>query len=98
MLPTKPEPDRISLRMPLIPRRRRVLALNREPLAHVERRRIKPCNAQGVKIKAHQMRENMNPTSTEVIASTVYVDVMRDAWPPPELLMEISPAACATRP
>lgn len=38
-----PEPDNISLRMPLIPRRSKVLAHNGDPLAQVETSRIKPC-------------------------------------------------------
>lgn len=33
------------------------------------------------------------PKFITVIAYTVYVDVLRDAWPPPELLVEISDAA-----
>lgn len=37
-----PEPARISLRMPLIPRRSNVLVPNGDPLAQVERSRIKP--------------------------------------------------------
>lgn len=37
-----PEPERISLRMPLIPRRSNVLVPNGDPLAQVERSRIKP--------------------------------------------------------
>lgn len=41
-LATRPEPDKISLRVPLIPRRRRVLAANGDPLAQVDKRRIKP--------------------------------------------------------
>lgn len=43
MLQTRPDPDRISLRMPLIPRRRRDFAPRGEPFAHVESSRIKPC-------------------------------------------------------
>ena len=42
-LAAMPEPDRISLRMPLIPRRSNVLAPNGDPLAQVERSRINPC-------------------------------------------------------
>lgn len=38
-----PEPDSISLRMPLIPRRSKALAPRGDPLAQVERSRIKPC-------------------------------------------------------
>ena len=42
MLATRPEPDNISLRMPLIPRRNRVLVPKEDPLAHVERSWINP--------------------------------------------------------
>lgn len=38
-----PEPDRISLRIPLIPSSSKVLAPRGDPLAQVERSRIKPC-------------------------------------------------------
>ena len=41
---TKQDPERISLMVPLMPRRRSVLAANSDPLAQVERRRIKPWN------------------------------------------------------
>jgi hypothetical protein len=44
-----PEPERISLRIPLIPSRSRVLAPRGDPLAHVERSRIKPCACLEVK-------------------------------------------------
>lgn len=43
MLDTKPDPDKMSFRMPLIPRRSRDFAPNGEPFAHVERSRINPC-------------------------------------------------------
>jgi len=42
MLETRPDPTRISLRIPLIPRRRRVFVARVEPLAHVERSLIRP--------------------------------------------------------
>jgi hypothetical protein len=70
VLEETPEPERISLRIPLIPSRSRVLAPRGDPLAHVERSRIKP----------------------------VYVGVLREACPPPELLLEMREAACVTSP
>uniref|UniRef100_A0A0A9GPW3 KAK n=1 Tax=Arundo donax TaxID=35708 RepID=A0A0A9GPW3_ARUDO len=39
----------MSLRVPLIPRRRGVLTANSDPLAHIERRRIKPVNVDVLK-------------------------------------------------
>jgi hypothetical protein len=39
---TRPEPERISFKVPLVPRRRRVLAANGDPLAQVERSRMTP--------------------------------------------------------
>jgi hypothetical protein len=42
MLETRPEPARMSLRIPLIPRRRSVFVARVEPLAHVERSLIRP--------------------------------------------------------
>jgi len=42
ILATTPEPESISLRIPLMPSKRSVLAPNGDPLAHVDRRRIKP--------------------------------------------------------
>lgn len=39
----KPDPDKMSFNMPLIPRRSRDFAPSGEPLAHVERSRINPC-------------------------------------------------------
>lgn len=38
----RPEPERMSFKVPLIPRRRRVLDANGDPLAQVERSRITP--------------------------------------------------------
>lgn len=43
MLEEIPEPESTSLRMPLIPRRSKVLEPKGEPLAQVESSRIKPC-------------------------------------------------------
>lgn len=42
MFPTSPDPAKISLRMPLIPRSSNVLAPTVDPLAQVARSRIKP--------------------------------------------------------
>jgi hypothetical protein len=39
---TRPEPKSMSFKVPLIPRRRRVLAANGDPLAQVERSRMTP--------------------------------------------------------
>lgn len=41
-----PEPDKISLRVPLIPRRSKVLDPRGDPLANVDSSRIKPCMPQ----------------------------------------------------
>jgi len=71
-----PEPDRISLRIPLIPSSSKVLAPRGDPLAQVERSRIKPCiyPSQGPKTaaKMHQRLEAK-------ITLTVYVGVLREA-------------------
>lgn len=91
-----PDPDRISLRMPLIPRRSKVLAPRGDPLAQVERSRIKPCIcllSQGPTTKGFSIR-----LKRQKIALTVYVDVLREACPPPELLVEMRVAACVTSP
>lgn len=70
-----PEPDRISLRIPLIPRSNKVLAPRGDPLAQVERSRIKPCicPSQGPKLHAKCIRLKVK------IALTVYVGVLREA-------------------
>lgn len=92
---TSPEPDRISLRMPLMPRSSKVFAPRWEPLAHVERSLIKPC-------KPHQVITQPQMKKCSYLKSytkfTVYVDGLRDAWPPPELLVEMREAACVTSP
>ena len=96
MLATRPEPDNISLRMPLIPRRSRVLAPKGDPLAHVERSRINPC----MPYKSHlEPEENLWCGILKIkVVSTVYVGVLRDACPPPELLVEMREAAWSTSP
>lgn len=48
---TNPDPERISLSVPLIPRRRSVLAARGDPLAHIESRRITPCKKAWNKFK-----------------------------------------------
>lgn len=138
-----PEPDSISLRMPLIPRRSSVLAPRGDPLAHVERSRIKPCISQSCQrysapqinhMLVYRLKVNMNRCSLRwskllllslqhcevrectflssqriskhtqkkiAIAKTtltVYVGVLREDCPPPELLVEMREAACVTSP
>lgn len=56
MLDAKPEPDKISFRMPLIPSRSRDFAPKGEPLAHVEIRRINPCKQVG-KVTVQTLRQ-----------------------------------------
>lgn len=48
-LASRPAPDKISLRVPLTPKRSSVFAPRGEPLAQVERSRIKPCMSLDVK-------------------------------------------------
>lgn len=90
-----PDPDRISLRMPLIPRRSNVLAPKCEPLEQVESSRTNPCMQHGSRFAQSEHRKWQKRAVTEL---TVYVGVLRDAWAPPELLVEISDAACLTNP
>ena len=98
MLATRPEPDSISLRIPLMPRSSKVLAPRGDPLAHVESSRIKPCMPFSQNW-SHQIKKLfLNWKMKARIKHTVYVGVLRDAWPPPELLVEMSEAACVTRP
>lgn len=59
---TRPEPDRISFRMPLIPRSSKVFAPWSEPLAQVERSRIKPCISRHIKIHS-PLRKQMTVLS-----------------------------------
>lgn len=88
-----PEPDSISLRMPLIPSRSNVLAPSGDPLAQVESSRIKPCMH-----SSHKTVLTTEPKKRTTFHFTVYVDVLSDACPPPELLVEINDAACVTSP
>ena len=97
---TKPEPERISLIVPLMPSRRSVLAANSDPLAHVERRRIKPWkDAQSIFSTTFTRKTKVNSAEgwQNISAYTVYVDVLNDVWPG-ELLMDTKLAACATNP
>jgi len=92
---TNPEPERISLSVPLIPRRRSVLAARGDPLAHIESRRITPCKKAWNKL--HKSKINNCNKKKKKTKCTVYVDVLKDACPA-KLLTDTKLAACATNP
>lgn len=94
-LPIKLETGSISLRMPLISRWSKVLAPKGDPFAHIERSRIKPCMTDKSEFDPNKDKQSIWKCTS---STTVYVDVLRDAWTPPELLVEISAVTCSISP
>lgn len=79
MLATRPDPDSISLRIPLMPRSSKVLAPRGDPLAHVESSRIKPCMRFNQNWRNQIQKALLTLKMKATAESTVYVGVLREA-------------------